>query len=143
MPETTYNKPSAATINELKNTAARLRISSIKQTTRSKSGHPTTCCSAADIVSVLFKHEMKYNVDKPLAAGNDRLILSKGHAAPLLYAAWQEVGFLKEDPIANLRLITSDLEGHPTPRLPFVDCATGKVFIHTHTLEKSSQPGFM
>jgi len=127
MPETTYNKPSSATISELKNTAARLRISSIKQTTRSKSGHPTTCCSAADIVSVLFKHEMKYNVDKPLAAGNDRLILSKGHAAPLLYAAWQEVGFLKEDPIANLRLITSDLEGHPTPRLPFVDCATGSL----------------
>ena len=123
----TYNKPNRATITELKNIAIRLRCSSIRQTTRSKSGHPTTCCSAADILSVLFAHEMRYNVNKPLAAGNDRLILSKGHAAPLLYAAWQEVGYLKECPIKNLRLITSDLEGHPTPRLPFIDCATGSL----------------
>lgn len=123
----TFNKPNKATINELNNIAIRLRCSSIRQTTRSKSGHPTTCCSAADIVAMLFNYEMRYNVNKPLAAGNDRLILSKGHAAPLLYAAWQEVGYLKEDPIKNLRLITSDLEGHPTPRLPFVDCATGSL----------------
>jgi len=122
-----YQKPNKQTLIELQNIAIRLRCSSIRQTTRSKSGHPTTCCSAADIMAVLFAHEMKYNVNKPLAAGNDRLILSKGHAAPLLYAAWQEVGYLKECPITNLRLITSDLEGHPTPRLPFVDCATGSL----------------
>lgn len=123
----TYNKPNAAIIAELKNVANRIRISSLKQTTRAGSGHPTTCCSAAELLSVLFMHEMRYNPQKPLAAGNDRLILSKGHAAPALYAAWQEAGTLKECPITNLRLITSDLEGHPTPRLPFVDCATGSL----------------
>lgn len=127
LPTETYNKPNRKTLDELKNVANRIRISSIKQTTRSKSGHPTTCCSAAEIMSVLHMHEMKYNPKKPLAAGNDRLILSKGHAAPALYACGIEAGFLEECPIKNLRLITSDLEGHPTPRLPFIDCATGSL----------------
>ena len=60
-----YQKPNKQTLVELQNIAIRLRCSSIKQTTRSKSGHPTTCCSAADIMAVLFAHEMKYNVNKP------------------------------------------------------------------------------
>jgi len=61
-------------------------------------------------MSVLFKKAMRYDVTDPGHAANDRFILSKGHAAPVLYAAWKEVGFLKED-LNNLRKFTSDLEG--------------------------------
>src|SRR5688572_28293842 len=68
---------------------------------------------------------MRYDARDPQNADNDRFVLSKGHAAPLLYAAWAEAGFLKRDDLLNLRKADSDLEGHPTPRLPFVDVATG------------------
>uniref|UniRef100_A0A8C5QXC8 transketolase n=1 Tax=Leptobrachium leishanense TaxID=445787 RepID=A0A8C5QXC8_9ANUR len=89
--------------------------------------HPTSCCSAAEIVSVLFFNTMKYKADDPGNINNDRFVLSKGHAAPILYAAWAEAGFLKESDLLNLRKIDSDLEGHPTPKLPFVDVATGSL----------------
>uniref|UniRef100_A0A8C4YI90 transketolase n=1 Tax=Gopherus evgoodei TaxID=1825980 RepID=A0A8C4YI90_9SAUR len=90
-------------------------------------GHPTSCCSAAEIVAVLFFQAMRYRACQPAHPSNDRFVLSKGHAAPLLYAAWAEAGFLKEPELLNLCKINSDLEGHPTPRLPFVDVATGSV----------------
>lgn len=111
----------------LKNVAARLRIDSIRATTASGSGHPTTCCSAADIVAALFFGEMRYDPTNPRHLNADRFVLSKGHAAPILYAAWAEVGYISRDELLNLREFTSDLEGHPTPRLPFVDVATGSL----------------
>ncbi|XP_026519194.1 transketolase-like protein 2, partial [Terrapene carolina triunguis] len=89
--------------------------------------HPTSCCSAAEIAAVLFFQAMRYRASQPAHPSNDRFVLSKGHAAPLLYAAWAEAGFLKEPELLNLRKIDSDLEGHPTPRLPFVDVATGSL----------------
>lgn len=111
----------------LKNVAARLRIDSIRATTASGSGHPTTCCSAADIVAALFFGEMRYDPTNPRHLNADRFVLSKGHAAPILYAAWAEVGYISRDELLHLREFTSDLEGHPTPRLPFVDVATGSL----------------
>ena len=63
----------------------------------------------------------------PPGINNDRFVLSKGHAAPLLYAAWAEAGIIEIDELLNLRKIDSDLEGHPTPRLPWVDVATGSL----------------
>jgi len=107
--------------------ANNLRIHSIISTTKSGSGHPTTCMSAADIVSVLFFHTMRYDTRHADHPNNDRFVLSKGHAAPLLYAAWAEAGIIKTDDLLNLRKIDSDLEGHPTPRLPWVDVATGSL----------------
>ncbi|PIK51591.1 hypothetical protein BSL78_11515 [Apostichopus japonicus] len=89
--------------------------------------HPTTCMSAAEIMSVLFFHTMKYKVDVPKDPANDRFIMSKGHAAPILYAAWAEAGLFPVQNLLNLRKIDSDLEGHPTPRLSFVDVATGSL----------------
>lgn len=77
----------------LHNIATRLRIACIRATTKAGSGHITSCCSAADIVSVLFFAVMRHDPQRPDYAGNDRFILSKGHAAPLLYAAWAEAGF--------------------------------------------------
>jgi transketolase len=111
----------------LKNIATRLRIESITATTEAGSGHPTTCMSAADLVAALFFAEMRYDPANPQHEHADRFVLSKGHAAPLLYAAWAEAGFVGRDDLRNLRKFTSDLEGHPTPRLPFVDVATGSL----------------
>ncbi|MCA1583204.1 MAG: transketolase [Acidobacteria bacterium] len=111
----------------LKNIATRLRIESIRSTTEAGSGHPTTCMSAADLVAALFFSEMRYHPQNPRHALNDRFVLSKGHAAPLLYAVWAEVGLIPKAQLTDLRKLTSDLEGHPTPRLPFVDVATGSL----------------
>jgi len=112
---------------ELKDIANKLRIDSINSTQASKSGHPTSCASMAEIMSVLFFHTMKYKVQTPRDASNDRFILSKGHAAPILYAAWAEAGLFPVKDLNNLRKIDSDLEGHPTPRLNFIDVATGSL----------------
>src|ERR1700683_653176 len=107
--------------------ANQLRIDSITATTAAGSGHPSSCCSAADIVAALFFGHMRFDPKDPRYANNDRFILSKGHAAPLLYAAWAELGFIPREHLLTLRELSSDLEGHPTPRLPFVDVATGSL----------------
>jgi transketolase len=83
--------------------------------------------SAADVVAALFFSEMRYDPRDPKNPDNDRFVLSKGHAAPVLYAAWAEAGLFPRDELLKLRRIDSDLEGHPTPRLPFVDVATGSL----------------
>ncbi|KAG9353184.1 hypothetical protein JZ751_017760 [Albula glossodonta] len=89
--------------------------------------HPTSCCSAAEIMSVLFFHTMRYKASDPRNACNDRFVMSKGHAAPILYAAWAEAGYIKETELLKLRRIDCELEGHPTPKLAFVDVATGSL----------------
>jgi transketolase len=70
---------------------------------------------------------MRYDPKNPHYANNDRFILSKGHAAPLLYAAWAENGVVPRGELNKLRELGNDLEGHPTPRLPFVDVASGSL----------------
>src|SRR5438067_2453439 len=117
----------AALIPALKNAATRLRIDSIKATSEAGSGHPTSCCSAADLVAALFFSEMRFLPKDPHNPDSDRFILSKGHAAPVLYSAWAEAGAFDRAELLKLRRIDSDLEGHPTPRLPFVDVATGSL----------------
>lgn len=114
-------------ISTLHNIATRIRIDCVRSTSEAGSGHPTTCLSAADIVSVLFFAEMRYEPKNPGNPSADRFVLSKGHAAPILYAAWAEAGLFPREDLLNLRRIDSDLEGHPTPRLPFVDVATGSL----------------
>ncbi|HSU53415.1 MAG TPA: transketolase [Candidatus Dormibacteraeota bacterium] len=114
-------------IGTLKGIANQLRIHSITATTAAGSGHPTSCCSAADVVAALFFAHMRYDPKNPHFHNNDRFILSKGHAAPLLYAAWAETGLFPVENLQHLRRIDSDLEGHPTPRLPFVDVTTGSL----------------
>ncbi len=124
---TKYHKPEAKVLQELKDIAHKLRIDSINATNASNSGHPTSCSSIAEIMSVLFFHVMRYDLKKPRDPNNDRLILSKGHAAPILYAAWAEAGLFPVNDLLNLRKVDSDLEGHPTPRLNFVDVGTGSL----------------
>ncbi|KOB75282.1 Transketolase [Operophtera brumata] len=137
-------------VQALKDIANKLRIDSIVATNASKSGcyrnsvtrrrHPTSCASMAEIMSVLFFHTMRYKVSAPRDASADRFILSKGHAAPILYAAWAEAGLFPVEDLKNLRKLDSDLEGHPTPRLNFVDVGTGSLgqgLAHLESLIKS------
>lgn len=122
-----YHKPDTNNLQELRDIANKLRVHSIRSTSASNSGHPTSCASMAEIMSVLFFHTMRYKLSSPKDASSDRFILSKGHAAPILYAAWAEAGLFPTEELMNLRKIDNDLEGHPTPRLNFVDVATGSL----------------
>lgn len=105
----------------------KLRIHSLIATSEAGSGHPTSCMSAADLTAAVFFYAMQYDVANPRNPVNDRFVLSKGHAAPLLYAAWAEAGAFPEDRLKTLREFTSNLEGHPTPHLPWVEVATGSL----------------
>ena len=113
--------------NFLEQKATNLRIHSIISTSEAGSGHPTTCLSAADIVSALFFHAMRYDCSDAQNPNNDRFILSKGHAAPLLYAAYAEAGIIPTEELRTLRQIDSILEGHPTPRFEWTEVATGSL----------------
>ncbi|XP_012523861.1 transketolase-like protein 2 isoform X2 [Monomorium pharaonis] len=114
-------------MEKLQDLANKLRIDCVQATEASKSGHPTSCASMAEIMSVLFFHTMRFKVSAPRDPNSDRFVLSKGHAAPILYAAWAEAGLFPTSELLNLRKIDSDLEGHPTPRLNFVDVGTGSL----------------
>ncbi len=114
-------------IDILDQIARKLRIHSLKMTTRAGSGHPTTCLSAAEIMACLFFGEMRYDISDAGNPSNDEFVLSKGHAAPILWAAYAEAGILPEEDIYTLREITSDLEGHPTPRMKWIKAATGSL----------------
>jgi transketolase len=118
---------SVTSLAALQNIATQLRIDSVRSTSEAGTGHPTTCLSAADIVATLFFDEMRFDPKDPRNPDNDRFVLSKGHAAPILYSAWAEVGLFPREELLKLRRIDSDLEGHPTPRLSFVDVATGSL----------------
>src|SRR5215467_7569991 len=118
---------SSPSLTALHNIATQLRIDSVRSTTEAGSGHPTTCLSAAEIMAALFFAELRFDPKDPHHPEADRFVLSKGHGAPILYAAWAEAGAFPREHLLTLRKLTSDLEGHPTPRLPFVDVATGSL----------------
>jgi transketolase len=111
----------------LEKIARRLRIHSFKMTSKARSGHPTTCSSMAELAACLFFDEMRYNIHDPHDWANDEFVLSKGHAAPILWAAYAEAGIISKKSLMNLRKITSSLEGHPTPRMKWVKGATGSL----------------
>jgi transketolase len=116
-----------ALIQSLEDVAARLRIDLVRATTAAGSGHPSSSASAAELAAAILFDAMRIDPERPRDPSCDRFVLSKGHAAPLLYAAWAERGALAREALPSLRRIDSDLEGHPTPRLPFVDVATGSL----------------
>jgi transketolase len=114
-------------LDDLRDMATRLRIHSIRATTVAGSGHPTSCASAAEIVSTLFFGVMKHESREGVPEFSDEFVLSKGHAAPLLYGALAEAGMIPREEITSLRKIHSRLEGHPVPRIPSVRTATGSL----------------
>lgn len=105
-----------------------LRRDVLKMTTAAGSGHPTSCLSCAEIISVLFFHEMKYDIKNPENLDNDEFILSKGHAAPILYSALFRANCVKQN-LMSLRKLGSPLEGHPIPskNLKWIKVATGSL----------------
>lgn len=100
---------------------------SLISTTEGGSGHPTSCLSAADIGTVLFNNYFTYDIKNPDNLNNDRFILSKGHASPLLYTLFAMSGGLPLEELKTLRKFGSRLEGHPTPNFPYADAATGSL----------------
>jgi len=119
--------PASALLEQLREKARLLRINSLRMTTAAGSGHPTSCLSAAELVAATFFYAMKMDVANPNSLGSDRFVLSKGHAAPILYAALAEAGVFPVSRLMTLRQFSSELEGHPTPRIPGVDAATGSL----------------
>jgi transketolase len=107
--------------------AAQLRVDCVRSTTRAGSGHPTSCLSAADLVSVLLCNHLRWDPKRPDNPRSDHFILSKGHAAPLLYAMLKAVGVVSEEELLTLRRFGSRLQGHPGPDLPGIDVATGSL----------------
>ncbi|HEV7500382.1 MAG TPA: transketolase [Vicinamibacteria bacterium] len=106
--------------------AQKLRRLSLESTAEAGSGHPTSCMSCAEIVSVLFFDEMRWDPRDPSGRRADLFVLSKGHAAPILWAALKESGAIDDD-LMTLRQHTSRLEGHPTPLVPWVRVTTGSL----------------
>src|SRR5271154_6230096 len=113
---------------------------SVEMTTSAGSGHPSTALSLTHLVTVLMYHQMRWDPKNPWDTGSDRLILSEGHAVPIIYAAYCDLGGMlgrtpaegrpmtREDAM-SLRAINSPIDGHPHPQVgfPFADAATGSL----------------
>lgn len=112
----------------LKRKANDIRIDIIKSLYHAGSGHPGGSLSATDIVTVLYYHEMKTDPKKPKMEGRDRFVLSKGHAAPVLYSVLAEKGFIPKEELITLRKLGSKLQGHPDMEMvPGVEMSTGSL----------------
>ena len=119
--------PDAPSLESLHVLARRIRRYSILSTTKAGSGHPSSSISAAELITALFFTALRYDFSDPKRLDNDRFVLSKGHAAPVLYAAWAAAGLISEEDLLSLRRLDSIYEGHPTPRIPWIDVATGSL----------------
>jgi len=121
-------KVSQTTIIELKEKAKELRKEILKMLTAAQSGHTGGSLSAADIVTALYFHKMRHNPKDPKWRERDRFILSKGHAAPLLYAALALSGYFSKSLMKTLRKLGSPLQGHPCSKtLPGIEISTGSL----------------
>ncbi|MGZ8580805.1 MAG: transketolase [Actinomycetota bacterium] len=109
--------------------AAQIGVDSIRCTTEAGSGHPTSSLSCAHLLSVLYTSHLRFDVEDPKSPANDRFVMSKGHAAPALYATLKAIGAISDDELLSLRRFGSPIQGHPAPvpELPWVDVATGSL----------------
>lgn len=129
-PETPQTSPSslAPKVKELAESCKRVRADILSMLTKARSGHPGGSLSGVELLVTLYFHTMVYNPKNPTWEDRDRFILSKGHAAPLLYAVLAEAGFFPREEIATLRQLGSRLQGHPDMRrTPGVDMTTGSL----------------
>src|SRR3989344_1500510 len=117
---------SKLSVKQLQDIANILRRDVLEMTSLAGSGHPTSCMSCAELMSILFFNEMSYDTKNQFNENNDEFILSKGHATPILYSVLKHIGVLKND-LKSLRKLNSVLEGHPIPNkeIPLVKVATG------------------
>jgi transketolase len=109
--------------------AAQIAVDSIRSTTRAGSGHPTSSMSCAHLLAVLYADHLRTDVEVPKAPENDRFVMSKGHAAPALYAVLKAIGAISDEEMLTLREFGSPIQGHPAPvqELPWIDVATGSL----------------
>jgi transketolase len=112
---------------QLRELGQQFRVDSVRCAAAAKSGHPSSGMSAADLMAVLVANHYRYDFENPKRAENDRLIFSKGHASTLLYAIFRATGAITDAELLRYRQFDSILEGHPTPRIPWVDVATGSL----------------
>ena len=112
---------------QIENKAKLIRKWCLVSTTEAGSGHPTSCLSAADLTSVLFDKYFTYDINEPLNLYNDRFVLSKGHAAPLLYTLFAVCGAYELSELKTLRKFGSRFEGHPVPAFKYTEAATGSL----------------
>jgi transketolase len=112
--------------NEL---AAQLGVDSIRSSTAAGSGHPTSSLSAAHLVAVLWADHLRYDVADPKSLANDRFVLSKGHASPLIFSVLKAVGAIGDEQLLSFRRLGSPVQGHPVPlpEMPWIDVATGSL----------------
>jgi transketolase len=116
-------------VKEWNELAAQLAVDSIRCSTAAGSGHPTSSMSAAHLLAVLYSAHLRYDVNDPKHLANDRFVLSKGHASPLMYAVLKAIGAVTEDELLSFRKFRSPLQGHPAPvpEMPWIDVATGSL----------------
>jgi transketolase len=104
-----------------------LRVDSIRCSAAAGSGHPTSSMSAADLMAVLLDGHLRLDYSNPGNPNNDHLVFSKGHASPLYYSVLKAAGAIDDEEFLTFRKLDSRLEGHPTPRIPPTDVATGSL----------------
>ncbi|MFF5991027.1 transketolase [Prauserella flavalba] len=114
-------------VEQLTELGRQLRVDAVRAAAAAGSGHPTSSMSAADLMAVLLGRHLRYDFAETQNPDNDHLILSKGHASPLLYAMYVAAGAISDEELLTYRTAGSRLEGHPTPQLPWVDVATGSL----------------
>ena len=115
-------------LREYEKIAARIRMDVIEEIHSAGSGHPGGSLSAADIVTALYFREMRVDPQNPRMKGRDKFVLSKGHAAPVQYAALAEKGFFPREELLTLRKLGSRLQGHPNmKKLPGIEMSTGSL----------------
>ncbi|MBE0596664.1 MAG: transketolase [Desulfuromonadales bacterium] len=115
-------------VRELEDTARHLRVEILKMLNTAKSGHTGGSLSAIDVLTVLFFHQMRHDPSNPRWEERDRFVLSKGHAAPALYACLAQAGYFSRDDLKTLRRLGSHLQGHPDMnKTPGVEVCTGSL----------------
>ncbi len=117
------------TVNGWNELAAQLDVDSIRCSTAAGSGHPTSSLSAAHLVAVLWSDHLRYDVADPKSLANDRFVLSKGHASPLIFSVLKAVGAIGDEQLLSFRRFGSPVQGHPAPlpEMPWIDVATGSL----------------
>ncbi|MCQ2079942.1 MAG: transketolase, partial [archaeon] len=115
-------------VDEIQNIANKMRLDVVEMTTEAGSGHPGGSLSAADAVAALYFRIMNVDPQNPYMEDRDRFVLSKGHAAPILYAALAERGYFPTEELKTLRKLGTRLQGHPAYRdVPGVEVTTGSL----------------
>ena len=117
------------TVNDWNEVAAQLGVDSIRSSTAAGSGHPTSSLSAAHLLAVLWSDHLRYDVADPKSLANDRFVLSKGHASPLMFSVLKAVGAITDEQLLTFRRFGSPVQGHPVPlpEMPWIDVATGSL----------------